>query len=254
MAKSSATAFPKLRQDHRLFAVVQLAYRLFACPKPLSTGVCNCCMNREVAADFFNPAISRLPAHYVREWYSASYEFHGVPHSTWRYMLPRILEMLAAEERLDAVGIETSFSRYETGNKHNWSSEQWFVLDEFQRLFLDQCIEGAAFRLDEVLCMFRLGGWALEELTTQVTQYSDVALAERLWQDWCADSAPAWGVILTTALWPDADRSAVFEFYRDRQMRARFEKLALSDDVPPRLAGIASNLVDAIDASFQLSN
>ena len=57
------------------------------------------------------------------------------------------------------------------------------VLDEFQRLFLsipdlrdDDC-------LDDILCMFAIAGWDINDLFTQILEWPTDKLVKKLWKD-----------------------------------------------------------------------
>lgn len=230
-------------------ALVEEAYLAFARPRPAAIGVCQgCCMDPQIEADFFNPDIRDLPLHYVQDWYSAAYERGGVPKPTWAYLLPRILEILASGQTLDHVGLETSLNRFDTGNPDHWSEQQWRVLDRFQRMFLRRGIENGGERLDDLLCMFRLGGWGLADLLDQVAAVGDAVLAECLWRDWCEGCAPGRESVWITAFWDTPDNSTVFDFYTSSALRNRMEALALGDRVDPQLAAKACAVVDVIEA------
>lgn len=233
-----------------LSGLVEEAYRVFARPRPDAIGVCRgCCMDSRIEADFFNPDIRDLPLRYVQDWYSAAYERGGVPKPTWAYLLPRILEILAAGQTLDHVGLETTLNRFDTGNPDNWSRQQWHVLDRFQRMFLRRTIAGGTDRLDDVLCMFRLGGWRLADLLDQVASADDADLAGRLWRDWCEGCVPGRESVWITSFWDAPDHVTVFDFYTSGDLRGRMEALALSDRVDPAVAARACAVVDVIDAA-----
>lgn len=206
-------------------------------------------MEADIEADFFKPDIRQLPLSYVRDWYFAACDRGGVPQETWKYLLPRILEILAAGEDVSNTGLEVSFCRFETGNPKNWSAKEWAVLDRFQRTYLHQhIIEGGQYLLDDVICMFRRGGWPLADLLHQVASVSDKELALRLWHDWCSWCAPGNDRIWITAFWDEPDKSTIFEFYSSREIYRRMEALALSD-ADADLAAKASAVVSVIEAS-----
>lgn len=68
----------KLPADHPLYCLVQSAYRVFRCDKPQETGVCSCCIDPQIMADFFRPDIEKLPFFYLRDWYFGTYT-HPLP-------------------------------------------------------------------------------------------------------------------------------------------------------------------------------
>jgi hypothetical protein len=248
-SRPSAQAEAKLPPGHPFFDLIDEAYRVFAYPRPSSTEVCACCMDAKILADFFNPPIRDLPLGYVREWYFGAYEPSGVAKGTWGYLLPRLLEILAAGEDVSPMGIEVSLNRFETGNPAHWSKAEWGILDRFQRLFLQAYVEQGKDCLDDAICMFRLAGWPLADLLDQVASIPDDKLALRLWSDWCRHGPSGYPNIWITAFWENSDNSAVFEFYTSRAMYERMEALALADDVDPALAVMAAAVAELIEVS-----
>ncbi len=238
----------KLTPDSPLFDIVEKAYRVFAYPKPKSTGVCkHCCMYPEIEKDFFNPAIRELPLRYVRDWYSAAYDPKGVPKETWAYLLPRLLEILAAGEGVSDTAIEVSLSRFETGNRQNWSQEEWEVLDNFQRTYLRHRIEQGDDPLDDILCMFSLAGWELRGMLNQVSSTSDKVLVQRLWNDWCRGCIPGREDIWVTAFWEGRGNSGAHGFYTSKVLYDRIAALALADDTDADLAAKAAAVAMVIE-------
>lgn len=234
--------------SHPFFDVVQDAYRVFACPKPTRTGVCeNCCMSPEIEADFFRPAIEDLPLRYLQDWFFAACDPDtGVGQPVWTWLLPRILEVLAVGEEPSAVALELSLGRYETGVRDRWTPERWRVLDRFQRLWLQRAIlPSDRVFLDDALCMFARGGWPLEDLLAQVAAAPDDALALRFWNDWC-DVPPGRESVWITPFWDEPQRSRVFGFYTSEDMRRRMERLVLAEDAEPALAAKASMVESVI--------
>ena len=236
----------KLPPGHPFHDLIEEAYRVFAGPKPHDVDVCTeCCMPKAMATDFFRPNIAELPLEYLREWFGAACSTEGVCQDIWSYLLPRTLEVLAAGEEPKYVGVEVSLSRYDTGNPARWSHEQWNLLDRFQRQFL-HTVTSRYHSLDETLCMFRLGGWQLDDLLAQVLAMPDEEIVGRLWQDWC-DGFDEYGYVRTTAFWEKGDEAHVSEFYKSEALRDRIEATALRDSVETSLEKKASDLVTVIE-------
>jgi hypothetical protein len=239
----------KLAPDDPWFDLIEEAYRVLDYTKPTSTEVCTrCCMTPKIEDNFFKPQIRELPLRYVQDWFGAAYDPPGIAKGTWAYLLPRILEILAADEEPAPVGIEVSLSRFQTGNRANWSNNEWEVLDRFQRQFLRRKVEPGRDALDDVLCMFRLAGWPLDDLLDQVASMPTRLLAERFWRDWCADCVPGREDVWITAFWEGSDNSKVFGFYTSRWMRERFSSLAFSGDVDSELAAKAMAVAAIIES------
>jgi len=231
----------KVPIGHPFFAIIEEAYRVFDYPKPSSTEVCrNCCMDRKIEADFFNPPIRQLPLEYVQDWYFAAYEENGVAKATWAFLLPRILEILATGEDVARVAFEVSLGRFETGNPKNWSTGEWAVLDRFQKMFLQHRIENGSDDLDSVLCMFKRGGWPLDALIAQLEASPSETLAVRLWRDWCSWQAPGMEGIWLTTFWESNETARMLECYTSDALYEKMEALALDDGTDPEIAAKAS--------------
>ncbi|WP_281994468.1 hypothetical protein [Ruegeria faecimaris] len=247
-SKTNKPVKAKLLPDDPFFPLIQDAYRVFKRPKPSNIEVCEgCCMEPDIEADFFHPPIQELPLHYLQDWYFAASDPGGIAKNTWAYLLPRVLEVLACGEEVSSVGIEVSLSRYPTGQARNWSSEEWRVLDDFQKRFLLKAIEGGSEEcLDDTLCMFRLGGWPMDGLLAQVAAAKTATLAERFWQDWCYGYAPS---VWITAFWESPDGTAAFDFYTSEVMYRRMQQLAFDDGTPPELSEKALMVAEVIEAN-----
>lgn len=248
---SSAELKAKLAADHPHFWLIQNAYSVFDRYKPLEVEVCtDCCMDPEVAAKFFRPDIQDLPLTYLRDWFDAACAVEGISKNLWAYLLPRIFEVLLANEEPAMIGLEVALSRFDTGNPGQWTEQQWMVIDEFQQVYLASGIGSqeawAGNALDDVLCMFRRGGWPLKTLLEEVQSKPDSMLAARLWQDWCSGYEGP-GSIRMTYFWENAERPIVFGFYTSDALRSRMENLALSDQTDSVIAKMASDLVQTIE-------
>lgn len=251
MARKTPTEIKaKIAPDHPFHDLIQDAYKAFRDRRPSGLGVCeNCCMEPEIEVDFFTPPVAALPLHYVRDWYSAAYDPTGVPKQTWGYLLPRILEILAAQEGPASVGLEVTLQRFETGNPAHWSAAEWDVLDRFQRMFLQRELETATEHyLDDSLCMFALAGWRLEDLLEQVLAAPDHVLAERFWRDWCQYGYGGRS-IWTTVFWETLNRRRMLEFYTSQALYDRMARLGLADGTEPGIAGRALAVAYAIEAA-----
>lgn len=239
----------KVGPGHPLFEFIEEAYRVFSYPRPQSTGVCElCCMDAKIEADFFNPKIAELPLNYVQDWYQGAYTRDEMPKATWAYLLPRILEILAADEDPSPIGREVSLNRFETGNPKNWSTSEWKILDRFQKAFLQREIARRTDFLDDTVCMFGIAGWSIRSLLEQITATPDEQLARRLWRDWC-NCVPGRESVWISAFWESPDNSTVFDFYTSREIHTRIEAVALSDRSTSELAVKASAVVNVIEAN-----
>lgn len=222
----------KLPPDHPFADIIAEAYRVFAVPTPSDTGVCKgCCMEPEIEADFFAPPIDEMPLHYLSDWYFAACN-PPLAQNIWRYLLPRVLEVLASGEELASVGLEVSLNRFATGDASLWRAEEWSVLDEFQRVYLRRALNTRGDYLDDVLCMFGIAGWPLQDLFDQLLDMPTDRLIERLWHDWCQGHASIW----LTAFWEGGGNEAAYAFYTSPALYQRISTLALDPGTEAVLA------------------
>lgn len=242
-AKNGKPVKAKLPADHEFAELIAEAYRVFAAPKPAETGVCKgCCMDPSIEADFLVPDIADLPLHYLQDWYFAAVsDAFGQP--IWRYLLPRVLEVLASGEELAYVGLEVSLNRFPTGDAARWKSEEWGVIDRFRHMYLDRAVRHGEDCLDDVLCMFGIAGWPLADLFAQVLDVPADALAEKLWRDWCIGRPSIW----ITAFWDNGGNSDAFAFYTSPELYWRMADLAFDEQTPPELAEKALAVAGVIE-------
>lgn len=235
----------KVGQDSPYYSVIKKAYRVFKYPKPVETGVCeNCCMDRKIEKDFYNPDIQDLPLFYLQNWYQGAHEY-PLAKSIWGYLLPRILEVLAAGEEVSMIALEISLNRFPTGDRSMWSEEEWAVLDRFQRLYLAQtiCQTDLPNELDEVVCMFGIAKWPLESLFAQVLEFENEVLVSKLWRDWCSFGV---GYFPSTAFWGKEHKSEALAFYTARPLYNRMVAYGMAEDTPKEMSGKALDVADTI--------
>jgi hypothetical protein len=229
-----------------LHDLIHEAYEVFDYPKPRETGVCQgCCMDPEIEANFLTPPIWDLPLAWVRDWFFAACDPASLPRSVWGYLLPRVLEILAAGEDVASVGLEVSLSRFPTGRRERWSAQEWSLLDRFQRQYLEHYAQHGTEFLDTALCMFGNAGWPLASLIEQILAWPDERIVERLWRDWC--QAPP-GQIWLTAFWESGGNEQAFAFYTSRVLYDRMAAFGLADATPRELADKALAVADVISA------
>ncbi|WP_141117937.1 hypothetical protein [Leisingera sp. JC1] len=199
-------------------------------------------MDPAIEADFFGPEIADLPLHYLRDWFFAALE-GPLDQAIWRYLLPRVLEALAGNKELAYVGLEVSLNRFPTGDAARWREQEWQVLSTFQRMFLQRAVREGGDSLDDVLCMFGLAGWPLEDLFAQVLEMPADLLAAKLWRDWCIGRPSIW----ITAFWDNGGNSDAFAFYTSPELYQRISDLALDEQTPPELAEKALAVAGVIE-------
>lgn len=153
---------------------------------------------------------------------------------------------MAAGEDVATCALEVSLGRFETGNPSNWSAKEWAVLDRFQRLFLQYHTVNTKEYIDDVICMFALGGWKLDDLLRQVEAVPSEHLAACLWYDWAGRCASGMENIWITAFWEREDAARMLAFYTSDALYEKMEVLALDDRTDPALADKASAVASII--------
>ena len=235
----------KLSPYHEFFDLVSEAYRVFAGGKPEGSGVCECCTDRSIQERFFQPDVAELPLAWLQDWFCGAVVGGELPRQVWRYLLPRILEVLAAGEMLSSIALEASLSRFPTGVAENWTVEEWSVLDRFQRKFLCRGLEiSAEDRFDDVLCLFGRAGWSLDGLFAQVLELPTEALVLRLWADWNWGGKPE---IDLSYCWEEDQMPRVRAFYLSDNLRRKVGQV-IGD---PRTPAVVRDRAKAIIALLE---
>ena len=199
-------------------------------------------MYPEVEADFLNHAPRDLPLHYLQDWFSAAWDPPHVSKEIWMHLLPRILDVLAAGDEPATVGIETALKRFPCGDSSQWNDEQWDVLRRFRVGFVDRyrSLNGHDDLLDDVLCMFGLARFSLDDLCNQVWDWSDAELIHRLHHDWFGTGGSIW----ISFFWDGDLVGQTHRFYTSERMLERMTSVGVSADGP--LADKALAIADAI--------
>lgn len=203
-------------------------------------------MYPEIENSFFDPPIRELPLHYVQDWFFAATKPQVSLHLS-RYLLPRVMELLAEGHHVASAGLEVSLKRFATGLSDRWTAPETEVITRFARLFLDRFRQSdpapAEDLLDDALCMFGCAGHDPRPLLAHIWGWSDGDLFGRLASDWASggNHMPSpW----STAFWVEdawslpgqAERAkCVADWYRSPEMSARAERAWLDPDVNPNL-------------------
>lgn len=231
----------KLQAGDPFYDLVEEAYEAFETPAPADIGTCGpCCMDQEVYDKFFTPSIRELPFHYLEDWFFSA-PCIQFPKDIWIYLLPRILEVMAAGETPNANGIELSLNRFPTGDPKHWTSRQWQILESFRGKFLYEfgALRAEHFhKLDDIICTFAIASWNLDSLFAQVEAWSDEILIDSLWTDWCAYPNPS---LSLAAFWESPLREAAWEWYTSPKLVKRVE--AAERQLPASLASKAAAIL-----------
>ncbi|MEM1078699.1 MAG: hypothetical protein AAGI09_09255 [Pseudomonadota bacterium] len=103
--------------------------------------------------------------------------------------------------------------------------------------------------VDDMVCMFVLAGWSVDETLEQIASLPTDVLVERFWNDWCRGSEPGSGEVWITAFWEPPQIGRLHAFYTSKSFSQRFEQLVLAEDTPPLLASKARALLAVIENS-----
>lgn len=245
MSKRAKTKEPEIRlpDDSPFAPIIAQAYEVFKGSKPVDTEACECCMEDSIRNDFFNHPPHDLPYYYVRDWFFAAVDY-PISKRLWRFLLPRILEILACGEDPAMVALEVSLSRFPTGDRAQWSDQEWRVLDRFQRLLLKECETARPDDMvDDVLCMFALAGWPADELFGQFFDWPEDMLLRKLERDWLSWGGQG-GSVSVTHFWNDMPKAR--QHWSSPKLEKRLLDIAMNDQTPPERAALAFRLCDVL--------
>jgi hypothetical protein len=170
-----------------------------------------------------------------------------------RYMLPRILDLLAAGEEPHAAGDECSLSCLaNAGYPEQWTAPERAAIDAFFFAMLDACLEDEEFwerwSLDTLLCVAGCANADVGALLARADRAEDQRLARAVAHDidWVGGLYPAGGLV--NAFWQSArpeHAAAVDAWYRHPELLARVER-AFFDESDPDWQKRISDAVEAM--------
>lgn len=245
MSKRTKTKGPKIKLsgDSPFTPIIEQAYEVFKGFRPSDTETCECCMDNNIRKDFFNHPPQDIPLNYVQDWFFGAVD-PPISKGLWRFLLPRILEILACREDPAMVALEVSLSRFPTGDQSQWSDQEWSVLDRFQRMYLDECETVCpGTMVDDVLCMFALAGWPIDALFEQVFEWPEEKLLRKLEEDWLSWNRHG-GSVWVTAFWDDEQKAR--QLWSSPKLEKRLLDIAMSDQTQPERAAVAFRLCDVL--------
>lgn len=245
MSKRAKTKEPEIMVpgDSPFAPIIEQAYEVFKGSKPGDTETCECCMDHRIRKDFFNHAPQDIPLYYVQDWFFGAVDY-PISKGLWRFLLPRILEILACKEDPAMVALEVSLSRFPTGDQSQWTDQEWSVLDRFQRLYLKECEAVCPGTMaDDVLCMFALAGWPADDLFEQVFDWPEDKLIRKLEEDWLTWGGHG-GSVWVTAFWDDEQKAR--ELWSSPKLEKRLLDIAMNDQTQPERAAVAFRLCDVL--------
>lgn len=212
-----------------LAEIVEDAYRLFRAPAPMIDVTCPCpaCISPEAAEILARDDVRTVPLWVVSEWFHTAVE-PGLPIEYWTWLLPRVLEGLASGDPSFPPNYELALSRFPIGDATRWTTEQWLVLERFRTGYLDQFMPGGLRCLDDVLCLFALGHWPLDDLIDQVIGWPAERLLPVLADDWSLHEPSTPGSFPLSPFW--SDPAEPWRCWLDGRLEERFDAIVATSE------------------------
>jgi len=218
---------------------VEEAYKVFAVPTPISTGVCkHCCMNPEIERDFLKVSIREMPPDYVADWYFAALE--DMTHDIAAYLLPKIFELISQGTWPNAVGEEITLQFLaEAGYPDDWLPDERRVVDAFLIALIDKTLAEETFHdgvgLDVLLCMASNANVELGPFLDHLYRADDLSLARAVIFDFYLIGGLNMDGNLVNAFWETASarhRATMQSWYRSPELTAKLERAFFAETDP----------------------
>ena len=160
---------PVTAPSHPLFEPLLALYETLASPPPSEVRVCHdCgrgCMSRKEVAKLLKGPSGRLSAKLLYSWYFSALDTEP-SRAMQRYLLPRILDAMVAEEDVEQLG--QPLRRFKDVSKPDaWREEQWRALKDLIYAYwrhLGETERSGGRDLQDAFEHLVAGGWVAEEL------------------------------------------------------------------------------------------
>lgn len=179
----------RVGDDHPMAALITEAYALFSRPAPQGLEVCtSCCLCPTTERAMLASTSRDLTRAQIWEWYNAALHHVGhVSKPVWCFLLPRILEILAAnDDAHNGLGPAGTFTRFPMADRQHWNAAEWDLLDRYRWALLDLSMTPGALSCDSVLGYiegFVAGGYELGPMVAWLAAQPPAALVDRLYGD-----------------------------------------------------------------------
>ena len=212
-----------------LDAAIAEARRVFDLPRPATTGVCKgCCMDPEIEADFLNHGARDLPDAYLRDWFFAAFA-DDLGYAQMGWLMPRIMESLADGKELPIAGEEVTLSRLPVaGFPERWPADAVAAVERFCFAFLEYRLASGTSVLENILCMFSLGGMPVGPFLERLDALTDGELASLLHASWIAPYPKPY--ISLSAFWESPDRELWWAWQTSDALLDRMTRAGIEGD------------------------
>lgn len=227
--------------------IVEEAYVLFKRQRPLTDGVCDCCMYDDVKERLLDWAPCDIPEYDLRDWYFAASDV-PFPLATIRWFLPRIMDGLASGQDLASVGEEVALKRLgDAGFPGNFTEAEVEIVQRFALAMIEEKIltprmpGDAGWQLDTLLCLLSLGGIDLLPVLVQLDEVPVEAFIDGLGSERIVIE------IGFTAFWePGPAREAALEWFHSEKMAERLLNFACGEAGSDAQRAIAFRVYDHV--------
>ncbi|MGL4395904.1 MAG: hypothetical protein ACRCS9_05135 [Hyphomicrobium sp.] len=170
-------------EAYRVFDAYRIGGDLFVCH-------CNCCMTEEVEHELVTTPLRQIPSSLLAEYTNSAHGYDdGRIATELRYFLPRYLELIAAADPPDTMGLDICLRRLRDADyRRNWPADEARVLDDFFEALMAHCVLSvdlvdwpagpfAAFDIDSVLTVTVTAGGNLQRVLAAWEAAPDPAAA-----------------------------------------------------------------------------
>jgi hypothetical protein len=172
--------------DEDLAAAVERAYRVFGRYRiggDLVVCHCSSCMSEEVERELVATPLASIPSALLAEYTNSAHGYDdGRIADEFRYFLPRYLELIAAGEPPDHIGLDICLRRLGSARyRARWPAEEAEAIDAFLDAFLRASLP--RLELERWPARWRLAFDMRDVLTMAVTAGADIDRLLRVWAD-----------------------------------------------------------------------
>jgi hypothetical protein len=249
----------RLAHGDPLHRLVERSYRAFDRPAPRHVPGCGCafCTDRATARMLAGRTARDWTAEEVRGWIERVARVEPgrtglqvasrTDRAVFRFLLPRMLELLAAGAMPDDPATSTVFAQFEPGRLAASGPGARAIMPRFAALLLDRALHDPDWPLDVVSCLrlLAIGGWALPSLVHQALSDPDLpASLARAWSRTQRTDA------LFPGAWPTGSLPVLRAAFITPFMVERMMNFAMAEGTPSHEMDDAMRAADMILRNF----